>query len=391
MDIELQPQSQPSGQIRSSNIARTNNIVKSPSDTTIYAPALQRIERIPTLNPVVNSINEGINQSSQSPAPGTNQSQIDNITKFIEGIRVQSVVVDKGHQKQANRSDNEEATDQHQLDPTEEARSKADKLIAEVEQFKATLNTPQGILNKQNYTDGFVKEDDEFFHITCHVDAVTISCIQRGNFIDLDKLLPQNRAVNADSEPKSELVFREGCPVIVPHMDKSQCITNVRKWEQAFRVYAAVYSQANPSRGPEIWQYVYTINHTANAYSWANVVEYDFAFRQMMAVNPARKWSKIYQQMWTMCMTDPHKNSFNHNRGSYPSGGGHYNHISGSKGNASTKSKPDFCWKFNKGKCKFGGDCKFVHHCSYCDGTGHGNNSCPTKVSAAANSSKKDN
>ena len=44
------------------------------------------------------------------------------------------------------------------------------------------------------------------------------------------------------------------------------------------------------ARSAEIWQYVFTINHAASTYSWANVAEYDFAFRQMMGKNPLRSW-----------------------------------------------------------------------------------------------------
>ena len=34
-------------------------------------------------------------------------------------------------------------------------------------------------------------EDDEFFHLTCHVEASMKQKIERGEFIELDKLLPK--------------------------------------------------------------------------------------------------------------------------------------------------------------------------------------------------------
>ena len=65
--------------------------------------------------------------------------------------------------------------------------------------------------------------------------------------MELEKLLPKAKgAVYGSNEPRTELIFHEERPVIVPHVDKSRLITGVRKWEQAFRVYAAIYSQANP-------------------------------------------------------------------------------------------------------------------------------------------------
>ena len=34
--------------------------------------------------------------------------------------------------------------------------------------------------------------DDEFFHLTCHVDVNLKSKIQRAEFVDLEKLLPRD-------------------------------------------------------------------------------------------------------------------------------------------------------------------------------------------------------
>ena len=114
-----------------------------------------------------------------------------------------------------------------------------------------------------------------------------------------------------------ELVSRGGETFIMPVENSDHKITNVRKWEQAFRIYAAIYSQANPHRSAEIWQYVFVINSAASTYTWENVSNYDYTFRQLMAVNPSRNWSNIYLQMWNLTMRDtiPRSgNDFNSNR-----------------------------------------------------------------------------
>ena len=170
------------------------------------------------------------------------------------------------------------------------------------------------------------------------------------------------------------MVFREGRPVIVPHVDKSRQITNVRKWEQAFRVYAAIYSQANPSRSAEIWQYVFVINSAAASYMWSDISEYDFAFRHMMATNPLRSWAKIYTQMWNICLTEKITKSFNgnnfQNRGNSTQGRG-----------SKREGKSKTCWRFGKGlPCKYGADCKYPHKCSVCDSSAHGSSACPNKA-----------
>ena len=38
--------------------------------------------------------------------------------------------------------------------------------------------------------------------------------------------------------------------------------------------------------------------------------------------------------------------------------------------------RDNYCWKFNRNKCKFGSKCRYEHHCNYCDGYGHGAFNC---------------
>ena len=129
--------------------------------------------------------------------------------------------------------------------------------------------------------------DDEFFHLMCHVEPNLKQKIERGEFVDLEKLLMKDKFKNSNNvSQRMELVSRGGETFIIP-VDSGSKITNVRKWEQAFRIYAAIYSHTNPHRSTEIWQYVFVINSAASTYTWENVSNYDFMFRQLMACNPA--------------------------------------------------------------------------------------------------------
>ena len=93
-----------------------------------------------------------------------------------------------------------------------------------------------------------------------------------------------------------EIVSRDGMAYFAPAQDKGSRINGLHRWEQAFRVYAAIYSQANPSRATEIWQYVHVINIAAGSYTWENVSFYDYTFRQLMSQKPKRSWAKTYTQ-----------------------------------------------------------------------------------------------
>ena len=173
---------------------------------------------------------------------------------------------------------------------TEQTKEFVRDILVEVEQFKATVHRLKG---KPTGEDIWLDSmDDDFFHITCHIDESLRSKISRGEFVELEKLLPKDRVSGRLTEDnKMELVNKNGLTYFVPMNDREK-INSVRKWEQAFRVYAAIYSQANLHRSPEIWQYIHVINMTASAFIWENVASYDFTFRQLMSAYPHCSWAK---------------------------------------------------------------------------------------------------
>ena len=144
--------------------------------------------------------------------------------------------------------------------------------------------------------------DDDFFHITCHIDPVLKEKIEKGAYVDLEKLHLKDRRKN-DEYQKLNLVTMEGATFMVPA--KTNVINSVRKWEQAFQVYMAIYSAAQPHRAPEIWQYVYVINNAAVSYTWDNVAKYDYMFQKLMEYNPGRSWAKTYTEGWNLSLKEP--------------------------------------------------------------------------------------
>ena len=383
---------------------------------TIYVPALKQIGVGNCLSPDLN-VGGTTNITDQNNL--TNQ-----ISDFIQGIRIQSEVKMPPQSQLNNQlNPNQSRTGQDadcgtpqpgtsRISPhIQEARDKAEKIILDAEQHKAAINAPSGRNFVHSALDGIqdpvhpdivlapdiqlnevtypallqshlagvvdsnkVIEDDDFFHVSCHVDANLKSRIQRGDFVDLEKLLPRNRRPGG-AENRIELVFRDGKSFFVPAATDGK-ISNIRRWEQAFRVYAAIYSEANPSQAAEIWQYVYVINSAAATYVWDNVANYDYTFRQLMSCNPNRSWAKIYNQMWNLAMKDYIPRSNYGSSSAFQRGidNGNYTGNSGRKAR-----KPKYCWAYNRGNCKDGAKCKFVHRCSYCDANEHANHTCPKK------------
>ena len=228
--------------------------------------------------------------------------------------------------------------------------------------------------------------DDQFFHVTCHVDQSMKEKIERGDYVDLEKLLPKPcTGGKQTNDNKLDLVYRDGQSFFVPAQNEMR-INGVCRWEQAFRIYAAIYSQANPTRAAEIWQYVHVINMAASAYIWENVANYDYTFRHLMACHPGRNWAKLYNQMWNISMRDPLQKSqqtqgFRTNptsqfQNSQQGAGSNGSRPNSANGAPHARKKPDYCWTFNKGFCKDGNKCRFINCCLYCDSPDHGIHVC---------------
>ena len=262
--------------------------------------------------------------------------------------------------------------------PPATAMEAANKLLVEQEKYKAGIAAPKGMIPIDDNVRMLrqLDPDDDFFHVTCHIDNALQVRIQNGEFVELERLLPHDRSGFDHGFPNAEnvmeLVSRGGQTYFAPARDRAK-INNVRKWDQAFRIYVAIYSEANLSRAVEIWQYIYVIHKAASVYNWDNVSFYDQTFRQLMATKPWRSWSKTYVQAWNVAMNEPiTKSNFNSEK------------FAGNKSEHSWRD--DCCWKFNKNKCKKSAQaCDFDHRCTYCGGWYHNFLNCRKRKNSSGN------
>ena len=161
----------------------SNRIMKSPSDTMIYAPLLVR---------------KDVNLNRKQDTPIEEQ-----VSRFVENIRLNNLspgqkrnacdgevlpgpsrladltsdgLTDGDHNRAGDPQPRDDMDARVQL-----AKDKAQNLIVEAEQFKTAVNLLQSIADNPFYhSEGPVREDDDFFHITCHVDPVIKGKIKRG-------------------------------------------------------------------------------------------------------------------------------------------------------------------------------------------------------------------
>ena len=203
--------------------------------------------------------------------------------------------------------------------------------------------------------------DDDFFHLVCHIDQALKQKIEKGEYVDLDKLLPRDK-VGFDQQGEGdqmEWICEQGSTYLVPAKRQSR-INSFHRWEQAFCMYATIYCGANPNRARDIWQYISVINTAASSFVWNNVYNYDMIFRQLMQFNPGRSWAVTYGHMWNLSMREPLQS-----KQQFKSGvnfGNSSNSVGNNGGKTANmvKKKSDYCWNFNKGvKCRFGKNCRF--------------------------------
>ena len=207
----------------------------------------------------------------------------------------------------------------------------------------------------------------DYIVVSGHVDPLLQQRIAQGDYVDFSKLLLKDKILVED-EDQMELVVCNGKAYWTPVND-GVSISGFSKWEQAFRVFANIYTRAHLDRVGQLIDYNHIIHSIAQSFVWENVYAYDKDFRLHMARHPERNWSVILQQVWLMRLRDRVFWHDNHT----PSKGHGNSKQTNHNGNTHKNGNPnDYCRQFNRGKCNLGKECAFEHRCMYCHKFGHG-------------------
>ena len=362
-----------------------SSIVKSPSDSTLYTPALKLLKQQgnTVLKGPVNNIgtSENANRVLNGPSNDTDSEEvIEKISNFVDSMRIESSR--KSNKRDRRRSNSGYSDDQSQSqsqspprrqDREEVAREVTDHIILESEKFKAQLVAPKGMPSRIDSNIELLRKldnDDDFFHTPCHIEPALKLKIEQGEFIDLDKLLPIDKGaggVSMAQDNRLGLVYEDGEAFLAP-AKKVNKINSFRKWDTAFRVYSTIYTEANPHRASELLQYVQVIHLAASNNPWENVAFYDFTFRQLMASKPWRSWAKTYTQGWNLAFTNTGKafSNANVNSNGPSSSSNNYKGGRGGKGNGNWKNQ---CSRSST-------ECEWNHRCTFCTGWNHSKANC---------------
>ena len=138
-------------------------------------------------------------------------------------------------------------------------------------------------------------------------------------------------------------------------------VSSFSKWEQAFRAFSNIYTQAYPSRATELIQYNHLIYTVSLSFTWDNVYRYDNEFHLHMSNFPHRNWGVILQQAWFIYLKD---------------------RVTRFMDNKPNGKKKEICKRFYKDKCTAGYRCNYDHRCLNCGKFGHGAHICRNKKSS---------
>ena len=375
---------------------KETKLVKSPSDSTVYTPALRKRKLQKTVDS--SEYVDGINKQATQIIEGMADKFINNVRLRdfpSDGASIPRRMAPPQSAQPCNDSRIVEDTQTDILEQQTRARKIAERAIIEAEKFKAKVIPPAGnspMIRQQNVYENLNNQtsqndslsvppvdlnfnDDNpnnFCQVTNHVESNTEVKIAKGAFVEMTKIAPPKTHKLDNNDKKLELVSKEGKTFWLPIADKEPTkINNFRQWEQSFKVYAAIYTRYNPHRGAEIYQYVHSISLAASSYVWDNVAYYDYHFRKLMGDNPQRSWAKVNTQLWSLSMREPITNKPNYNN---------INLTGYSKKNTSAEWKDICCWRHNKNRCsKKASECKYQHRCSHCGSQNHIYPNCPRK------------
>lgn len=219
--------------------------------------------------------------------------------------------------------------------------------------------------------------------VGAHVDPKMQDRVGRGEFVNLQRLLPK-RKLNLDPDDKSLHMENVGGVCSLTEANESlkdyPPVNCLSRWEDAFRIYMSIYIRYNPHRADKILQYLDNIKNAGRTYPWELVSNYDQRFRELVHRNPGRHWGVISYDDYYKEILSPFAAAANGEGNSRWQSSN--SNPQGNSGNPSSRNKikRKACWAYNKfGNCRYAEECRFEHKCTYCGKLGHPECKCRSK------------
>ena len=187
------------------------------------------------------------------------------------------------------------------------AEERTEMIIKQAEAAKVKIFPPTGrVCNHEVIEHNFefvAKMDQNYLSVGNHIDEITQEKIVKGEYVDFAKLLPKDKITATEEEGRMELIMKEGRTFWAP-VSNTVAINGFSKWEQAFRIFANIYTHKFPHKSSELTQYNHIIHSISSSYTWENEYSYDREFRLHLSKHLGRSWAVILQQAWSMKLQD---------------------------------------------------------------------------------------
>ena len=196
------------------------------------------------------------------------------------------------------------------------------------------------------------------------VSKATIEKVVTGQFVEFASLLPP-LPTDAISQNRQTLRFdqeAEDGSLVLSSMPSrhSRKIHDLDSWLEAWTAYCAIFVNAHATRAHELFGYQHIILNAARKFKFSAVLDYDRAFRGLIASDPATRWDCIEQDLYTSIFD---ARSFRPFRAS----------------DSQSSSTAPVCHLFNRGTCKRS-QCRYRHVCSRCNSATHNAKACKATV-----------
>ena len=217
-----------------------------------------------------------------------------------------------------------------------------------------------------------------------HVSISTREKIKRGEYIELNSLLPPTPGYQVEESLAKQIRLSEDDGQLVLSTTSGAAkrkLDNLAAWLEAWSIYCSILCVAQSDRASELIAYQLRIVQPARKYRWPAVSEYDMCFRQKAAYIPALQWDTVDTDLYTRCFTgQTHIMCTLCKRSGHAATSCVLRSQTQSQREKSLSASPvPTCGLFNRGSCSYN-PCRFRHKCNSCGGD-HPVSSCKRQAS----------
>jgi hypothetical protein len=195
-----------------------------------------------------------------------------------------------------------------------------------------------------------------FDSVSAHIPLKIKEKVWAGEYIDMSLMLKSGKDLVYDSQLNGELAVKGGQLTVL--QQKHNQIKNIHTWTSAFINFMSIMLEKWPGKAQVYLKYMHVIRLAASRVSNLGWVSYDEQFHLRKARVPQSSWADVDVELWLLYVSAPDSpflTEWDKNE---------------HRDFSSDMSKKGIrtCWGYNKGRCTYGNNCRFIHKCSECYG-----------------------